>query len=218
MADIEYKAYEKLLYYKAHQALRLLRGYGDNATQLEDIVQECALAFCLARDAFKADYNVPFGAFLARGINQHIRRWANYRLRDKTLFSHLEDNVGDDSEYTLHDLTPDESAVMPDDALIEKDMIEFTHDAMRWRKPENMVSERTRQFLDLLSNPPPQVVDMFKGLQARAEYARQRGMTGVVSPARITAAMIFNLMGAGRVERAAIYKEVHILAAEISQQ
>lgn len=184
---------------------------------MEDIQQELAIAWCVARDKWKAEFNVPFSAYLMRGMKQHIRGWMSRELNQHHLVSFgLDDEMA--SGDTHHDTTADPSAITAEEALIEKDLRSFAHDRLRMRDMRKALSDSALQFLDLLDNPPEELVEILQGLRSRGEFARQAGVPVTPVPSGINAALVFDLMGCSRQERTRIYKEIRNFSTELSQQ
>lgn len=217
-AQVTVEQHVKLIKGTAWKVYRRLEAAGVRGLNVADIEQEFWIAWCYARDSWDPKHNVPFGAYLVRGMRQHINRWADRECRHfLTAPVDLDAEISDD-DTTRHDLLADTKTAGPDTVLIEKDQRDYIQDPLRWRNGMNKLSERARQFIQLLDNPPAEIVEIFRALRARAEYARQRGVTAVAAPQSITSSLVMDIMGCNRLERASIYAEIRDLIEEVNQQ
>ncbi|SER28857.1 DNA-directed RNA polymerase specialized sigma subunit, sigma24 family [Faunimonas pinastri] len=206
--EITYESSQPLIRGFARKVLQRVHAAGARGVEFEDIVQELSIAWCLARDAWKAEYNVPFGAFLTRGMKNHINRFLADAIGDSHMTAiSLDKNLGEDGEgASLHSVFPD-AAPLPEQSAIERDSL---------ARVLRRLSPRARQFVELLENPPPELFAEIQAIKAKSEYARSRGIN-TYAPNQLTAGLIFDLMGANRVERQAIYHEVRSITGVVSQ-
>lgn len=183
----------------AGRVMMRLSNAGSVATY-DDVVSECMVAWCIARDSWKEENGVPFMAYLRLGMRNHVNRWVEKELKEHN-GSHLEfDRSGDeDGDSTLHDIFADENAELPEDAVIAAD---------RRARQLARLSPRARQFVEFLDSPPKALVDILNGLRARKEFATERGVAAGVVPKRIPAALIFRFMGANSREQTRINEEL----------
>ena len=226
-----FSEHEKLLRFIAFKVLRRVHAAGAATAQLEDIFQELCIAWCQARDKWNASHNVPFGAYLMRGMSHHINRWAQRELREHTIAPFDLDQS--DSAHTgqigakphnglsLHEVIADESHEPIDEALITKDLRDYARNPIRWRDmrlSEPLLPE-TEKYLDLMDNPPPALIKMISGIQMRAAYGRkQLGIPSASAPKRLTGGLIFDIMGIDPKCRVAVQDQVKRLQAQVNQQ
>ena len=168
----DFEESRQLLYKIAHKVKRRVFAAGARSVQFEDIFQELTIAWCLARDAWDESRGIPFQPFLIRGCYQHINRWVDEEMREHNIapFDLDAPIPGSDSDDELGSIISpamtDEK--LPDEQVIEKDLRSYLDDPMRWRNRHNaamQLSERTKQFLELLDAPSPELVEMMNALR-----------------------------------------------------
>ena len=180
------------------KVLRRLKAAGARGVEIEDVRQELSIAWITASRTWKPEFSVPFGPYFMNGMKQVINRWCGREIAASQFASmSLDMTFGENEGVSLSEVVPDRSA-SADNTLIEKDIFE---------KMLSSVSNRTRLFLVLLNNPPEEIYNVFKGLQARATRARSLGYSTFIQSS-IPASLIFEVMGADRTERAVIRQEV----------
>jgi len=199
-ADITFtRDHDRVIRSFAFKVLKRAHSAGASSVSMDDIYQELCIAWCRARDAWDAQYGVPFLAFLNRGMHHHINRWVQSQIDNGRCVS-LEAPVGGIGEEGTekHDRIPDENGL----AGIEEFELADFKDFVSAR-----LSPRARTFLQLIAEPPQFLRDAVRQGQARASAGRARDINGF-APARVTAAMVFDFMDATNRERVAIYKEL----------
>lgn len=202
--QVSFAEHEKRLRNLTERVYRRIWAAGARTVQKDDIFQELAIAWCQARDAWRPEHGVPFVPYMLRGAMHHINRWVDRELKQVKIapFNLDEPTTLDkvNTDHELHEFIADKNAVNAVDLLLEREARNLA-----WRD----LSARANQFIEFLSNPPPQIKQLLDGLRARADYARKRGVAACVAPRRITASMILDVMGADRTERSAIYQEIN---------
>lgn len=195
------KAQEKRIGAFARRVQYRMSSAGARGASYLDIFQELCIAWCKARDAWKAEFQVPFEAYAMNGMRMHINRWAQQEIG----FSHLTpvaldhgvtEDAGEMHEViTIADGDPETSAISADARAFVR----------------SRLSGRARLFVDLLDNPPVFLVDAVRAGKAKAEHARARGIH-IVAPSCVTSAMVFDFMAAPLTERTTINKELAKIA------
>jgi DNA-directed RNA polymerase specialized sigma24 family protein len=184
---------------------RRCRAAGAASIQLEDIMQELAIAWIQA-DANYQPGPVPFVAYLRRGCFNHVNRWLKSEIGEFMLApTSLDKTTGEDGENELHSAIPD--TARPSDELLEEK--ELRDRALA------RLSPRARQFYEILESPPPELMSEVNNVQARAEFARSRGIN-TIAPTSLTAAQVFDLMGLTRAERNQVTAEIRAIG-KVSQ-
>ena len=185
----------------------------DVSTSREDVEQELWIAWCVACQNYDPASGVPFLAYLRNGMRLHVNRWVekHFERRQQELFALSFDMKGEGSEDdtecgTLNDIIP--SAAPAPDAAIEH------RSAVSWAM--SRLSPRAQMFVSILESQPVELLDEIHKIESRVEYARERGIPAYFSH-RLTAAMVFDLMGADRVERVRINKELGQLAEKVEE-
>lgn len=193
----------------ANKVVRRLFSVGVPTLSREDIEQELWIAWCLAVKSYQPETNVPFLAYLRGGMRLHMNR-------------HIEKNVGRrisevwaksfDAPVTEADgasaMSLTEIVASPDPSplvKIEEDQL--------MAKVTKRLSEDARIFLNILYNQPPEILAEVRALQARSDYARERGMSTFFSN-RLTSAVIFDAMGISTHKRGKILREIEKVAAK----
>jgi DNA-directed RNA polymerase specialized sigma24 family protein len=202
VAQVQYRDHEKLIQHTAHRVMRRIYNLGTSAA-FDDIVQELSIAWCIARRDYDPAMQVPFVPWLMRGMIQHINRWVGNEILHHN-DAHIDLDADIEEGTSAHDLIADNRKIDAETAIVRKDMRE---------RNLARLSPIACKFLELLDNPPPALIAVLRAQKARFEYAKDRGVS-VISPTnkRITAAMVFDLMGVANKDRTAINKEIEEIA------
>lgn len=205
--DLLYETNEKIIKSFSWKVLRRAHAAGAKSVQLDDIISECAMAWMMAVRCFNPERSVPFGAYLRRGMIIHINRWIQKEIKHTPAMSLDEETFEETTGGSLYDCF--ESTEERADVVLER---------KSGRKAAlDKLKPRARQFVELLDEPPPQVVEAFLAIKARSEYARKRGISSV-SPSVLGASFILDIMGAKNVERGEIYQSLRTLATKVNRQ
>jgi DNA-directed RNA polymerase specialized sigma24 family protein len=198
-AEVRIEQHMGLLKKFAGQVTKRLMAMG-STTKYDDVLSECCIAWCMARDSWESERGVPFVAFLVRGMRNHVNQFAN-----KEIFhhngSHLDLDAPSDGfeDSEGHEFIADRDAEDPEDTVILAD---------RREKALKRLSPRARQFVELLESPPKCLVEIVSAMAARREFAIERGISSPATPRRVLPGLIFRFMGASRVEQTRISKEI----------
>ncbi|OWZ90470.1 hypothetical protein B9J07_28200 [Sinorhizobium sp. LM21] len=196
----------------AYKALKRVHALGAKSQTIDDVESELWIAWCIACDRYDAEAGAAFSTFLYKGMRLHINRWIekNFeRFHEETVAASLDAQVdhGEDGQGAeIGELVAD-TAERQDERYQREDC--FAYALTR-------LSPRAGQFLKFLKDHPPELVKMMKDLEAKAAFAKQQGVT-YAQPHRITSSMLFDFMGASRVERKQIMDEVTQIGHLISQ-
>jgi DNA-directed RNA polymerase specialized sigma24 family protein len=218
---IEFADSDKWLHHFSHQVARRMRAYGVRVFDVQDVYQECTIAWCVARNAFDESRGVPFTPYMINGVRMHINAWLRKEMGDKciAITSSLQDATFE--KGTLGDIIGDDTE-SAEDALINgeqqlafvdlvSDGAESAEDTIlkRQERARNLrrLSKEARTFLTLLENPPDELVEEFKRIRERTAYGRAMGFPSA-SPKRISSSLVFELMGATHAQRAGVYREI----------
>jgi hypothetical protein len=195
----------------AFRVEKRLRSAGDHVTTRDDIEQELWIAWCLARDAYNAESGVPFMAYLRNGMRLHINRWVEKhvdRRHDEVCGLRLDktsDAANGETDELYDVIASDEE--LPDVQIERKCQMAFIL---------GKLSPRAQAFVTLLETQPPELLAEVRRVEQRVEFARQRGIATHFCY-RLTAAMVFDLMGADRAERRKINSELSRLAEKVQR-
>ena len=202
MSQIAYdKAQEKRIGAFARRVQYRMSSAGARGASYLDIFQELCIAWCKARDAWKAEFQVPFEAYAMNGMRMHINRWAQEEIG----FSHLTPVALD------HGVTEDAGEMHEVITVADGDPETSFADADVKDYVLSRLTPRARLFVALLDSPPRFLVDAVAAGKAKAKHAKERGIH-VVSPNNVTSAMVFDFMAASLTERTAINKELAKIA------
>lgn len=187
----------------ATKALRRCHALGAASVTLNDVEQECWVAWCLARDAYDASRGVPFAPFFHRGMIRHVNRWISKnfeRFYEGTVAVTLDAPVAssDGDLDTLGAILADEQAIDMERELSRRGSYNLALERL---------SPRAADFVRLLEEQPEELLQSYRKLEAKAQHAREMGCA-YNRPSRLTAAMIFDVLGASRYERGRIIEEV----------
>lgn len=196
----------------AYKVLQRLHALGAKSHTLDDVKQELWIAWCLARDTYSEEGGASFRTYLHTGMQRHINRYIekNFeRFHGFTTAISLDAPASrdEDNGITVGEVVPC-SAVGAEELYMQRRNLELA---------KSMVSPRARIFLTILNDQPPELMAEVLLLVKKAEYGRGINM-GYAQPVRLTAAMIFDLMNAGRMERTRILSEVTKIGDRISRQ
>ncbi|MCP1540016.1 sigma factor [Methylorubrum extorquens] len=198
---IRWKDWEKVVAKAAPRYLRRAHAAGARSVLLEDVRSELAVAWCIARDKFDPSLGVPFGAYLQRGMQNHINAWIDKQIGHVGM--DIDDDLGEDGA-SFHDIIAD-GAPLQDETFGDRQ--EFEHNVAR-------LSPDAQTFVRLLADPPLALYEEMTAIQARSDHANAQGIRSGV-PGHITGSLVFDLMGCERTDRNRIYGEVKGLARQI---
>ncbi|WP_287333286.1 sigma factor [Mesorhizobium sp.] len=189
-----HKESEKLVKRLVAKVMRRLLAAGAPPHIREDIEQEMWVAWCIARDTFDETKGAAFSTYVRNGIMLHINRWAEKhisRRHAEVIAKSLDAKVGDDPDgASLGEAVACENAA-PDEAVLEND---------HWQFAMQQLDPKARQFMTILRDQPPELIEEIRKLEAKAEYARSQGHS-IMVPHNVSTTMVFELMGIGRFER-----------------
>lgn len=180
----------------ALKAWRRAQAGGARSLQLEDVQQELVVAWCMARDNWKPEFNVPFLAYLRRGMKQTVNRW----LQSQIDFGHaMSMDDDDDEERAPHEIIADASGL----AGVEV----FERDNARDAVVKELSAE-AQVFVNLLREPPAELLEGVRARRARQTFAREQGLIVPGETDRVTASMVLDLMELSHAERGRLYAEL----------
>lgn len=202
-ANVTFDQHKRLIYNFAWKVQRRMHAAGARTMQLEDLVQELSIAWCVARDRWDESLNVPFTAYLMRGMQQCINRFAKYELREHAVAPFSIDEPLE-SGTSRGDLIPDDSEMATLEQKNFRDLV------------LRLVSSRSRRFLEILESPPREVVEQLDYLRIRAEDGRARGLHSV-APRNLNTGLVFDLLGYSRPERSQVLSEIEMVVSKLSE-
>lgn len=177
---------------------------------LEDIKGELWIAWCLACDTYDAEKGVPWLAYLRNGMRLHINRYIEKnvtRRHDEVVALSMDwhdQGNADGGDASFGEIIPSDDPG-PDRGVEEESQMTY---ALRKLTP------RARQFITFLRDQPEEILAEIRCVQAKADFMKSQGQHVAVST-RLTSAMVFDLMGATRTERAGITNEIKSLGETI---
>ncbi len=202
--QVDFEQHRRLLLHWAHRIQRRLYSAGSQSTMFDDIYQELCVAWTIARNSYDPTSGVPFGAYLATGLRNHVNRYANKEIEAHG-WGHL------DMDAPLGEDAGDNDA----HSVVADPLIESAFDALNrkqaWEENLECLSAPARKFLELLESPPAPLINILKAQQAKKQFAIARGLPPGFYLKKLTASLIFDVMGASSVQRAAIMHEIRLL-------
>ena len=203
------KESEKAIRAFSYRVMRRLAAAGDHSLTQEDVQQELWLAWVVACQNYDAESGVPFLAYLQNGMRQHINRYIEKhvdRRHDEvtalSLDMTLEGNDLGEAGDTFGEAVPSDDP-HPGVGIEEESQFRW---ALSKLKPQ------AQMFLTLLKEQPVELLEEVRRVSDRCDYAKSRGIPGPFNN-RLTAPMIFDLMGVSRVERIQITDELRKIGA-----
>jgi DNA-directed RNA polymerase specialized sigma24 family protein len=204
---LAYEDSEKQIKAFGRRVLNRMRAAGAVSTQLEDVVGELRIAWCEARNRWNSQTGVPFGAYLYRGMRNHINRWAQNELDVHNIapFSFNKEVFEQDEVEFIDILKPNIEEPSIEDQLISRDEAKLFLDDL---------SDDTRKLVELLISPPEFLIEELKKMQARARYGRTRGLCSS-SPKQLTISFIMDALGLSQGQRRAVSIELRAAVAKL---
>jgi DNA-directed RNA polymerase specialized sigma24 family protein len=197
---LTYETSERHIKAFGRRVLQRMRAAGAESTQLDDILGELKIAWCEARNRWNEAAGVPFGAYLYRGMRNHINRWVEHEM-----------NVHNTAPFSIH-----KGISRDEDGEFEEVTEAFTDDlsAEEWLIGQDQarhffaaLTPDTRKLIELLISPPDFLVSELEKLQARSRYGRLRGIHSS-SPKRLTMAFVMTAMGLTQYQRRQVEAEI----------
>lgn len=185
----------------AYRVGRRLAAAGAPSHLIEDVKQELWIAWLKACERYDPQGGASFSTYLANGMRLHINRWVDdnvsHRHAEVVALS-IDFQMGDDEDGgSLEAVLPDRQP-SPEETLMEKIDLE--------RALEDL-PPRAAQFVRLLADPPAALFEQLFAVQARSAYGSKLGISSPVR-AHISSGLIFDLMGATRLERSSIFRQI----------
>ncbi len=208
-SQIDMKACERMVRSLSYRAMRRI----PRASFLsrEDLEQELWCALCKARDAFNPALGIPFGAYAYRGMLQHLNRYIEkhiWRFAEGTMALSLdaEMTTEDGSTATLGE------AIASDAPPVIKGITEESN----YKMALSRLSPRAQKFVAILHEQPEAIIREVMLGEDKLEHAKKIGAP-YLPPKRITASLVFDLLGAGTTERRKILTEVEDMGMRMSR-
>lgn len=204
-ANVTFDQHERLIYKFARQVQRRMFAAGAKTIQFEDLVQELSIAWCVARDCWDESVGVPFTPYFVNGMRQRINRFAEGEIKQHLVapFS-IDAPIDPESDKTMEGFR----SLEPEPDTVEQRNF---HDVVL-----AVISPEARRFLQILENPPPELLEELKVIQVRAENGRGRGLKST-APRNLTSALVFDLLGYGRSDRSKILGEIQKVVGKLSE-
>lgn len=199
-----YRDCERLIKSLAWRFYRRACAAGASSIQIEDIISELSVAYCIAKDRYDPKTNVPFLAYFTRGARHHVNRWLESEIRFGH-FAELDAETGE--EASLHE-------VLPSDDLTAEDIVAAGQ--IRSQALQGLSAD-ARMFLELLESPPQALIKAFGEIAKRRDYARSRGIPSC-APKALTGAVIMDVLGIEAARRRQVYRELKAMAQRIGKQ
>lgn len=174
----------------------------DYKDAFDEVKQELSIAWVEAVNRYDPSKGASFSTFLHTGMLRHINRFIanNYETEPAAQINSLPasgtSTQNDESDFCIELSTDKNSSPL---AIIER---ESCYDLVT-----RNLSDRAKQFVTFLRNPPIELVRALDDLVEKAKYARSKGQN-YAAVRRVSANIIFKIMGARRSERDRIVKEI----------
>lgn len=210
---IDYRDSEKAVNAFTARVARRLIAAGAPTHMIEDLKQELWVAWCLARDSYSDGYSVPFGAYLWGGMKRHINRWIekNVQRRYTEVVARSLDEAFDEGRSSTN--TTKLSDVVPSKDPTPVEIVEIEN---AWQHALTLLKPETRKFMELLRDPPDELIEQVRQIKARSDYARSQGVS-IPHTNRVTTAMVFSLMNIRRADRTVISAEIQSVGKDMQR-
>lgn len=195
-----YEVNKRLIDSFAWKVVRRMHAAGARAVDIADIQQELAIVWIKAVERWNPEQGVPFGAFLTNGMKHHVNRWASREVGASQFAPYSLDTMQtstEDEQQGLHEVVADDT----------ENPEETCHYKMMRAEIGRYLSPMADLFIRMLEEPPKELVDVFRAKQAKAAYARSRGIP-CFEYRTISESLVFDLMGVGPYERKLIRQEI----------
>lgn len=187
----------------AGRVARRINSMTHDRRDIDDIEQECWVAWCLANKAYNPESGVPFGAYLMNGMKLHMNRYVEKNIGRRTdeVFAVSLDQSVNPNDDQGEDLLGEMIAAEIDSPLVALE------EADQFVLVCKLLTPRARQFVEILYRQPEAMLAEVRALGARSELGHTQGITVPFSN-RLTSSMVFKLMGVTSAERTSILREI----------
>lgn len=172
----------------AAQAHRRLRAAGCSTLQIDDVRQECWIAWCKARDTWQEGGGASFRTYLNNGMALHLRRWMMNQKANARMSAMGENAIA--AAEAQADETDFEDAILAREARAG---------VLRRMTPA------TRQVLALAVEPPAWLAAEVKAMHDKVRWCRSRGF---VTRERPLVSLVMEALGLTPVERKRVTAEM----------
>lgn len=183
----------------ANKLMRRWSAGGAPAHLIEDIKQELWIALLGAQQSFDPEKGASFNTYFYGAMKWHMRTWARENIHTRfqeIIGKSLDEEMSEDGDTFSNMLAC--SNPLPDELLIEEDL---------WAAAMTRLKPRTRLFMELLRDPPEELLAEVLALKARSEYSKSMGIPQPHSN-RVTTALVFDLLGVNRHNRTLMMREI----------
>jgi DNA-directed RNA polymerase specialized sigma24 family protein len=207
---LDLKESEKIINSFSFKVGRRLQAAGAPMHLIEDVRQELWIAWCKARDTYDESSPASFKTYLYGGMRIHMNNWIRDNINRrhaeviaKSMDAELDEENGG---ATLADMIPSADPTPEVTFWLER----------TWEFAVARLSPRSRQFVELLREPPEGLLAQVRQIEARTAFAKAQGISAPFNN-RVTTSMVFDLMGASRNERIKIAAEIRKLGAKMEK-
>lgn len=189
-----------------HIASRRVSRMGvDYSDAFNEIKQELCIAWLEAVEKYDPNKGASFSTYLCIGMLRRANRFiSNYYELEPSALNYVEyyDSFLDYQKLP-HSALDKNSSVL---TVLEQESC--------YKLVLRNLSERAKQFVEFLRNPPIELVRALDDLAEKAKYARSKGYN-YSAVKRVSTNIIFKIMGAGQSERSRIIREIRSQAVSI---
>jgi len=184
---------------------RRLAAFGAaHSDTIRDIEQELALVWLNAVKQYDPNGGASFSTFLHTGMIRHINRYIEkqYERQPTTGYNTVSFDAGVYGDGSDNDMTYEE-VIADDTPLVDTEIERSSCYNLVMRN----LSDRAKLFIQILRDQPPELLKALDELDQKAKYAKSLGFFHPAAR-RISAHMVFTIMGAEAGERHKIIKEI----------
>ncbi|WP_342234556.1 sigma factor [Inquilinus sp. OTU3971] len=195
---------QRLIHKIAHKAHRWLLAAGVRGVEFEDVVQEISMTWVMACERFNPELGLQFSTYFYTAAWRNITRTIQGEAGEcQATNVSLDATRGEDGDMTIQVAADEEDA----DVLIER--------KQRQREVMRRLSPKARMAVQIVRDPPKELMAEFEQLRERMRYGRARGIAAAV-PRDLNLGVVMHFLGYSSVERTRIRKELDGLASKVA--
>lgn len=195
-SEIKFEDYKKLVHSLAWKAQRNMHNHGVRV-DYDDLYQEFAVSFVLARNAFDSTKGIKFSTYYVNAAWRNFIKFSKGSAKDAYHASLDADAYGDEDSPSKHEIIPDGSENA-------QERLEREH---RTAYIFSQLSPNTRKAIELLENTPEILKKEFDAVCAKRRMQQANG-EDVNVPRQLNLPFILSVMGLSAAQKRKVYQEL----------
>jgi DNA-directed RNA polymerase specialized sigma24 family protein len=194
MSDcVRFEDYQGLARQMAGKVYRRLRGAGC-AMEFDDVMQEVCLSFAVCARNFDPQRGFKFSTYFMRSGFNNLNRWVEDQIAER----HVSLDAENDDGYPLH------VTIASNEETAEiKAVAQSTREHLL-----GLVSENTRQVIELVESPPQFLIDEMDALRAKSAWGKEQGLRHVAAPVSLSVHHVIKFLGLSQNEEREVKAEI----------